>query len=591
MNQIVYYDTETDSQHAPYARLKKLGLLWEESGDTEIFNYPWSTEEGEYIQKVFSGKYVTIGFNNKNYDNLVLFNHDINVSEVDNHDVILMMKAACPGLPAYGLKFLNWYLLGDPHWPEYEMESAGYAASQVSEYLQPYLEHDLVQHRALYLYALKAIEKCNAGVCDAYMLDCRMGLPLQQMMFDGGLHLDKTKLESDVERLKKRRVQWLNRGNILSNGRVKNVNSTKQMGLYLDEEGFDLKLSKSGELSVKKKDLEDIRSSQPVAQCCYQVKDIDSSLKYFNNYLKAIAGTITDRGEGWIPTAFSISGAGTRRFTSSSLYKLNFQNPNKAAKSVQIVPPGWLGWFIDSTQVENVVHIYESKDTARRIAYEADENWSEYVWLCNQILGGDRTKEELDSIKSPLVPHWSVYKQYKTVKLMLNFGSGVELFCEITGLPKKIGTRIFREIKEACPAIDGLQDDVKERLSKNGYVQDVFGHIYTGSIDKAYKVLAYLIQGTGTASLPKAQIRANYDVSEQLNRSCSEQVSVICGTTHDENSGRIRLDIGEKMIYDTLKQFMYNMTKKFEHKFDNIPLRAKLYTTTTNAADITEIKL
>jgi hypothetical protein len=52
---------------------------------------------------------------------------------------------------------------------------------------------------------------------------------------------------------------------------------------------------------------------------------------------------------------------------------------------------------------------------------------------------------------------------------------------------------------------------------------------------------------------------------------------VMAGTTHDENSGRISLLLGEKKIVATLQQLMFNMTDRFSHKFDNIPLRAKLY--------------
>ena len=65
----------------------------------------------------------------------------------------------------------------------------------------------------------------------------------------------------------------------------------------------------------------------------------------------------------------------------------------------------------------------------------------------------------------------------------------------------------------------------------------------------------------------------------------------MCGTTHDEVSGRIRLDLGPERVLQLLQKLMYNMTDKFSHKFGDIPLRAKLSLSRTNAADAEELDL
>jgi hypothetical protein len=267
---------------------------------------------------------------------------------------------------------------------------------------------------------------------------------------------------------------------------------------------------------------------------------------------------------------------------------LNFQNPNDAARSVQILPKGWLGFWIDSTQIENIVHIYESNDIVRRKAYEADPDWSEYVWLCNEILRTNLTKKELEDIKSNQNENWSVYKQYKTIKLMLNFGAGVKKFSDVTGFGMSDAQKLFSDIHAACPAIHKLQQRVQRDLIRYGEVYDVFGHVYRGEPDMAYKVVAYLIQGCGTGSLSKAQLRANYDTLQAYNQLYTENVAVLCCTTHDETAGRIDLSIGEDQIEEMLSALMFNMTKKFESKFDNIPLRAKLYLSTTTNKGRTE---
>jgi hypothetical protein len=321
----------------------------------------------------------------------------------------------------------------------------------------------------------------------------------------------------------------------------------------------------------------------PVAMLAWQMKDCDTLRKYVKNYHEAAIGT--GQPNFWIPSAYQVSRAGTRRTLSKSFYKINFQNSTEAIDEFKLIPPGYIGWFIDSTQVENVVHIYESSDIARRQAYEADEDWNEYVWLCNRILGTTKDKKELDSIKSKQIPHWSIYKLYKTIKLALNFGMGVKKFCSSLGIDIKIGRKLFEDIHRACPAIRQLQDYVERTLESQGYVQDTFGHIYTGYVEEAYKVVAYLIQGCGTGSLPKAQLRANYDTLHAWSDRLGVNVGPLNATTHDEQSGLIRADLGEENIHAILKDLMLNMTTKFNNKFDGIPLRAKLYLSTTNWKD------
>lgn len=607
----LYYDLESTHEHSQYTDMTLMGILevtdlYEVKGrkfteeKVHVWEAPFSKMMLEDIQFHIADPMVEerVGFNNLNFDDLVLANHGVNVPAERTHDAMLAIKTCFPGLPAHGLKFLSWLMLGDPHWPEFELLQTGHKFGDlVSDKLREYHRYDLQQHKNIWEW-IKPTVFLPAHL-DAYMLDMRMKEPLQEMTFEGGVLVDVKKAEKTLMELEIKKKVLQVEALTISGGKIKNINSTKQVGKYLDAvESWALNLTGTGAFQVKKTDLaeingmteEEMRKWKPgttapfssVAMLAWQMKDNENLRKYVKNYYTA---AIETNANGWIPSAYGISRAITRRTLSKSYYKINFQNSTEEIDQFKLIPKGMLGWFIDSTQIENVVHIYESEDYERRKAYEADENWNEYVWLANQVLGTSKDKKELDSIPSKRIGHWSVYKEYKTAKLSLNFGQGARAFSQKLGLDISAGKAIFNEIHCACPAIKRLQDKVESLLEQQGYVQDVFGHIYTGPIEEAYKVVAYLIQGCGTGSLPKAQVRANWETLQLHSQLCEERVGVLNSTTHDENSGLLRLDLGYDKIHEILKDLMWNMTTKFEHKFNGIPLRAKLYITTTNWKD------
>lgn len=608
-DKLLFYDIETVDQFAPYTEIRIIGAQVGLEGTPFIVETP--IQIGDFKRRLLDPTILKFGWNNKSFDDIVLHRYGYQICEENSHDLMLVAKTVAPHLASYSLKFVNWHYFADPHFPEMDLEAwalkgGGDKWTAPRKLLDPYCHYD-IHPQTTRMFQLFWDIVIRDKHWQAYCLDLSQGEPVKEMELEGGLYLDAKDLQSRIASLQLQKLGWEQRAYQLSNGRVENPNSSKQMGVYLDDQGFALELSANGDFSVPKSllvdllDLEDsTKDRNAVARCSYEVRKVNSSLKYYENYLEALGHSEDHKSRGWIPIQLSISNARTRRYTSNSKYKLNFQNPDKEAKKVQLVPKGFLGVWIDSTQVENVVHIYESDDFVRRTAYEADENWNEYVWLCNRILGDTRTKAELDSIPSPQVPNWSIYKQFKTVKLALNFGMGVSKFCKSCGVDERTGKKMFDLVHDACPAIHSLQKRVAEDIAKYGQVQDTFGHIYTGSIRAAYKVVAYLIQGCGTGSLPKAHIRANYDTLRKFDcyfRGKSNALydgaksGVMCGTCHDENSLRLRLNLGNNTIVAILQELMFNMTDRFSHKFDNIPLRAKLYLSRTTCAEAEEVSI
>lgn len=594
-SEIFFYDIETTNQFAPYCDLRL--IVAQDGLDGEPYVVRGARMERDLRRKLADPTILKFGWNSKSFDDIVLYRHGFPVCENNSHDLMLAAKAVAPHLASYSLKFVAWHYFADPHFPEMELER--YALhhnvdkwSVEGPLMDNYAMHDIVQTRMMFQLFWDIVVRARHW--PSYLLDLSQGEPVREMELEGGIYLNAQDLSTRIAALQSAKLYWGQRAFQFSGGRVENPNSPKQLGLWLDSQEFDLELSANGDFSVPKSLLLDLldldnpaNDQDTVARCAYETREVNASLKYYENYQEALHHCKDHEKRGWIPVQFSISNARTRRYTSNSLYKLNFQNPNKEAKKVQLVPPGFLGVWIDSTQVENVVHIYESEDYARRRAYEADTDWNEYVWLCNRILGGTRTKKELDSIPSPQIPQWSIYKQFKTVKLALNFGMGVAKFCKSCGVDDRTGKHMFGLVHDACPAIHKLQKRIAEDIALHGYVTDAFGHIYTGSVRAAYKVVAYLIQGCGTGSLPKAQIRANYDTLRRWDTKKFHSGSM-CGTCHDENSLRLDLRLGPDKIFSILQELMVNMTDRFSPKFDNIPLRAKLFLSRTTCYEAKE---
>jgi len=600
----LFYDLETTHEFPQYCDMTLCGILVDDPDGFDddvsyIWEAPFTDEKLEEIRVLLCENGIErIGFNNVNFDDLVLANYGISVPEEGTHDAMLALKTVMPGLPAHGLKFLSWLLLGDPNWTEFDLEQEGHKfGDKITDRLRAYHRYDLIMHKNIWEYIKDDVHKKEHW--EAYQLDMRMKAPLEEITFRGGLNIDVPKCQFTLADLQKKKEAITRQVLALTKGKVQNPNSNKQVGEYLaNVEDWALNLTDTGEFQVKKKDLAEIigmsdeemrvwKIGQPapiseVAMLAWQMRDNETVRKYVQNYYNAAIGTNL---HGWIPLSYGISRAVTRRTLSKSFYKINFQNSTENIDEFKLIPAGYLGWFIDSTQIENVVHIYESEDDERRKSYEADPDWNEYVWLCNRILGTNKTKKELDSIKSTQVPHWSVYKLYKTVKLALNFGMGIKKFCSTLGLDYDIGKSVFEDIHRACSAIRRLQAKVERNLRDKGYVQDSFGHIYQG--EEPYKVVAYLVQGCGTGSLPKAQVRANWETEERWRKVLHKQdtFGALNSMTHDECSGLISLDIGEDYVKAFLREVMYNMTKRFSSKFGGIPLRAKLYLSTTNFKD------
>jgi len=117
-DKIIFYDIETDSKWASYANLHMLGYQIGMDSTPQLVNLSSKSERKTFKDIVGSPEWTKVGYNNINFDDIVLGRFGFTVCPVNRHDAFLMVKTCSPQLPAYGLKFVNWYYFGDPHEPE-----------------------------------------------------------------------------------------------------------------------------------------------------------------------------------------------------------------------------------------------------------------------------------------------------------------------------------------------------------------------------------------------------------------------------------------------------------------------------------------
>ena len=644
------YDIETTSVHAAYTSLRMVGYQLGLQNKPQLVDLKSSTERRRFRDLLRDPEIIKVSYNGINFDDMVLARHGFYVEPRNRHDMFLALKTIAPNLPSYSLKFVSWYFFGDWHEPERRLHAwlvhngkgRQHYFDAPEKVLGPYCMHDVRQTVKIFRMIWEIIQRPLHW--EVYnKMELAMAGPLHEMVLIAGEWFDPKQIKESIAALKEERQQMIDNVIKLSGGKITKPTSSTQVARYLhDENSVELELSKAGNYLAGKSELVEISSKNPIADGVLKIRDIGKVIQHYENYLDAVIyerlrrKNDPERLNRWltkkglndeisadvpcfdaeesisrssmigsntyeaIPKAYSMSNAKTRRFTSASQFGINFQNQNKRTKVVQLVPKGWLGIWIDSRQIENVVHIWASGDKVRRAAYEADINWNEYVWLCNQVLRKEHTRKELEDTVSPMNPAWSIYKTYKTVKLALNFFMGLRKFAKTTGLDMYRAERLFEEVHAACPAIRQIAN-VLIKGSRDGFIRDPFGHVYA-VMEDTQKMVPYFVQGCGTGSVPKAMTVANYRTLHALDTKTMDfepcvynrftrqfSYGIICGTTHDECAMRISLGLPTKTIIWLIRRCLYNMEEKFSPLFDNIPLRAQLAVSITNAGDQVEL--
>lgn len=582
----LYFDFETDNPNGPYATINLIGFQLNDE-PVKICKYGSGkprdiATEKEFRQHLKNPRIRKVGFNIVNFDDQVAMNHDMEIAgPID--DLFFMAKTLYPAHPAYSMKLLCLTELHDMHWAEGVVEEykRRFGVTDWSaipdKILIPYLEHDMWQTKSLHKHFVTLLADTPAGQNAYNRVEIRGAYHLPRMIYNG-IYVDTDFCSNRLATLQEEKHRIADKAQRKFS--VTNLLSTKQVGEVLDLDGFHIALTESDHYSLDKRELVDLKDKSPLAQLVYEAREIQAVKGFMENFLEAakVGKPYPSSNLVCIPTAFSQSAARSRRFISGSFFGINFQNLSQKAKEGIGVPPGWIECQIDLTAIEEVIHIFYSDDTTRRKLYEADEKYSSYVTLCNLFHGTTKTKDEWDNIQFDANPVWSIYKAFKTAKLAANFSMGARKFAATHRCSLEVAQSILSSLHEAQPAIKQLVRDITAKLQKRGVVYDPFGHAYSGPIDKAYKVVAYMIQGTA-ASLLKMILWDILAIQDRFPRQFKG-----CATVHDSIVFRMHKSLGLSTILEILDECRYISTEKYSSYFDDIPLRSKPALSTTNWA-------
>src|SRR5215467_13486021 len=108
-DKVIIYDIETDHQHAAYAELQMVGYQVGFDSVSKILDFSDNSQTALFKKMLASPEWTKVHFNGINFDEIVLKRYGYWTNPINRHDVYLMVKTVSPMLPAYGLKFLNWY--------------------------------------------------------------------------------------------------------------------------------------------------------------------------------------------------------------------------------------------------------------------------------------------------------------------------------------------------------------------------------------------------------------------------------------------------------------------------------------------------
>lgn len=207
--------------------------------------------------------------------------------------------------------------------------------------------------------------------------------------------------------------------------------------------------------------------------------------------------TVQGREYGTLHCHFNQSQALTGRFSSSGP---NLQNiPRILGPRECFVPrPGRYNWHLDYSQIEMRFFVHFARDKKMAKAIDADIHLS----VACEIYSLPPKKVSAEQ-----------RKRAKSVNFGIIYGAGVNTLTE-NMLKKGLDvtrsevTRMLAAYHRKYPSVRQLMQALKIKLHRDGYIVNPFGRRYHIDVDKAYKGVNNLVQGTSADEMKRSMLRA-----------------------------------------------------------------------------------
>lgn len=260
----------------------------------------------------------------------------------------------------------------------------------------------------------------------------------------------------------------------------------KWLGQALQDQGVEINETEKGNLSLGKKELKSMDNA--VASTILGMRDHEKLASAFFAPLPRLA----DRG-GIIHPSFRLAGTDTRR--------LSCAEPN-----IQQMPKG------KSVSGYSVRHAFKPRKDFIFVMMDYDQ--MEYRIMADYA----NEKGMIEAIKGGLDPHTYVAnmmgvdrKLAKTLNFGLLYGMGLQKLADALGLDvttaKELKAKYYSELR----MVQKLHRDIQDVAKSRGFIRNKYGaRYYLDKPEFAYKLVNYLIQGTGAEVVRHAMVKCDY---------------------------------------------------------------------------------
>jgi len=208
--------------------------------------------------------------------------------------------------------------------------------------------------------------------------------------------------------------------------------------------------------------------------------------KVANTYLRPFAYRAR-LNNNIIYTSINPTDSRTGRMACKSPNLQNIPNPvsrktgeQNIVRSCFTCRPGFHNYFFDYVQMEMAVFGLFANESRILEGYAAGEDIHGH--MAAYLFGDDYTKDQRGIMKN--------------INFGVIYGMGLKTMCLMYQMDYEKAKKLYRIYFKEFPTIRQFQEECRQRLIQDGYVQDMFGRRYSIPVGQAYKAVNALVQGS-----------------------------------------------------------------------------------------------